>query len=64
MLKKPKRVILIREKLSRLSQKVTLENSIIMELGFQEATPGIVSKTLKTKVVELKTQMDPSNRAE
>ena len=64
MLKKPKRVILIREKLSRLSQKVTLENSIIMELGFQEATPGIVSKTLKTKVVELKTQMDPSNLAE
>ena len=64
MLKKPKRVILIREKLSRLSQKVTLENSIIMELGFQEATPGIVSKTLKTKVVELKTQMVPSNLAE
>lgn len=64
MLRKPKRVVLIREKLSRLSQKVTLENSIMMELGFQEATPGIVSKTLKTKVVELKTQMDPSNLAE
>ena len=39
VLKKANKVILIREKLSRLSQKVTLENSIMMELEISEATP-------------------------
>jgi len=36
----------------------------MMELEYQESNLDLVSKTPKTKVVELKTQMDPSNLAE
>jgi hypothetical protein len=55
VLKKSTKVVLIREKLSRLSPKVTLDNSIMMELEIAEATPLQVIKAPKTKVVELKT---------
>jgi ubiquitin-like modifier-activating enzyme ATG7 len=64
VLKKSTKVVLIREKLSRLSPKVTLDNSIMMELEFASSNLSQVIKTPKTKIVELKTQMDPSNLAE
>jgi hypothetical protein len=37
VLKKSAKVILIREKLSRMSSKVTLDNSIMMELEFSDS---------------------------
>ena len=54
-LKKPNKVVLIRDKLSRLSPKVTLDNSILMEIEVNNTSLQQVFKEPKTKIVELKT---------
>jgi hypothetical protein len=59
------KVILIREKLSRLSQKVTLDTSILMLLEHSHIDkPSIASKIQKIRKIELKSLMDPMSLAE
>jgi hypothetical protein len=59
------KVILIREKLSRLSQKVTLDTSILMLLEHSLIDkPSITSKIQKIRKIELKSLMDPMSLAE
>jgi hypothetical protein len=59
------KVILIREKLSRLSQKVTLDTSILMLLEHSHIDkPSISSKIQKIRKIELKSLMDPMSLAE
>ena len=64
-------VLLIREKVSKLSEKVTLDGSLQLILG-NNGTAASTDRTLKpidisqvkTKVIELRNQMDPASLAE
>ena len=63
-------VLLIREKVSKLSQRLTLDNSLQLILGNSGVGVGdsilkpIDLSQIRTKVVELRNQMDPASLAE
>ena len=60
----PKKIILIRDKLSKLSSKVKLENSIYMEFQYV-VQPELAFKpsNVISNSMELKSQMDPISLA-
>jgi hypothetical protein len=57
-------VILIREKLSKLSESVQLKQSIIMTLQNEGVTSEFKPHQLREVSIELKKQMDPASLAE
>ena len=58
-------VVLIREKLSKLSENVQFKQSIIMTLAHTEAaTPQFKDSKPREVSIELKKQMDPASLAE
>jgi len=59
------KVLLIRDKISRLSNSVTLDSSIALLLEYAEVeSPKIHNKIRATKKVELRSLMDPGALAE
>jgi len=64
-LSKAQKVLLVRDKLSRLSQKITLDASIAMVLDHEACEEvKIHNRVRATKKVELKAMMDPGALAE
>ena len=63
-LAKAKKVLLIREKLSRLSGKMSLDASIGLLLDHEDYETKFTWDVNATKKVELKALMDPSSLAE
>ena len=63
-LAKAKKVLLIREKLSRLSSKLSLDASIGLLLDHEDHETKFTWDVKATKKVELKALMDPSSLAE
>lgn len=57
-------MILIREKLSRLSPQIKLDHSIAMQLEYQSKNEKVNETISSVKKVELKALMDPGALAE
>ncbi len=63
-LERAEKVILIRDKLSKLSPKVKLDNSIYMEFKYGvEPISAFKTASIVTNTFELKTVMDPASLA-
>ena len=63
-LERAEKVILIRDKLSKLSPKVKLDNSIYMEFKYGvEPTSAFKTASIVTNTFELKSVMDPASLA-